>query len=153
MRSIVIPLNITSKGIETIDDEKKAIDQSIALLLATACYSTPADPEYGFIFNNMRFEIFDENEGVIYNSSGSTEIFEGPVGLYDKKISGSSKNINTFASELKDAIVKYEHRVENLTVMMSYIRQERRIAISIKGNIVGTEKKYEYQTYITVGIS
>lgn len=150
MRSISIPLNITAKGLEYIEDRKKAIDQSLALLLSTSCFSSVADPRYGFIFNNMRFEIFDENDGVIYNSSESTSIFEGLEGMYEKKITGSSRNINTFASDLKEAVMRYEPRLENPSVTMTYVREERRILVSIKGNIVDTKTKYEYRTQINV---
>ena len=150
MRSIAIPLNITAKGLGYVEDQKKAIDQSLTLLLATPCFSSVADPHFGFIFNNMRFEIFDENEGVVYNSSDSSSIFEGPDGMYGKKISGSSKNLNTFAAELKDTISRYEPRLENLNVAMTYIRRERRIYVVVKGNITDTETEYKYETLINV---
>lgn len=150
MRNIAIPLNITSKGLEYVEDQKKAIDQALNLLLSTSCFSVTADQRYGFIFNNMRFEIFDENDGVIYNSSESPNIFEGKDGLYDKKISGSSKNIDTFAAELRDTISRYEKRLENIVATMTYIREQRLINVSVKGNIVDTKAKYEYRTQINV---
>jgi hypothetical protein len=108
MRNIVIPMDIGPKGLNVTKDPKQAIDQMLTLLLGTPCYSSVADPQFGFVFNNMRFEIFNENEGVVYNSSESTSIFEGQEGLYNKKITGSSKNLNTFAAELKDTIMRYE---------------------------------------------
>ena len=84
---------------------KEAIDTFIELLLSTPCQSCVADRQFGFVFNNLKFEIFNENEGVIYNSA----IGDEDPGLYDKKVSGSSKSVNTFAIELKKAIETYEN--------------------------------------------
>lgn len=150
MKSIVIPFLINNKGLKRTEDPKVAIDQTLSLLMTTPCYSCVADPEFGFIFNNMRFEIFNENEGVVYNSSDSTSIFEGQEGLYDKKITGSSKNLNTFASELKTVINKYESRLKDVAVSMTYIREERKIYITVKGIIAETEADYQYTTTINV---
>ena len=74
----------------------------------------------------------------------------GLQGIYDKKISGSSKSINTFASELKDAVIKYEHRLEEVSVSMTYIREERQIYITVKGVIVSTKENYVYKQTIRV---
>ena len=150
MRNIAIPLDLSAKGLARTADQKTAIDQSLSLLLSTPCFSSAADPQYGFIFNNMRFEIFNENEGVVYNSSESPDIFEGPEGLYAKKISGSSKNLNTFAAELKDTVAKYERRLGGVTVSMTYIREEQKIYVTVKGVVVETNADYTYRTTINV---
>jgi predicted component of type VI protein secretion system len=71
-------------------------------------------------------------------------------GAYDKKISGSSKSINTFAAELKTAITKYEDRLEKITVSMTYIREERLIYITVKGVIISTKEDYIYDQVIKV---
>ena len=70
--------------------------------------------------------------------------------IYNMKISGSSKSINTFAAELKTAIEKYEPRLENVTVAMTYIREERQIYITVKGTIVDTKEDYAYNQTIRV---
>ena len=150
MRSIAIPLRIDKGSLSRTEDSKKAIDSALALLMTTPCYSSAADPRYGFIFNNLRFEIFDENEGVVYNSSGSQRLLEGWQGLYDKKVSGSSNNLNTFASELKRTIETYEQRLKDINVSMTYIREERKIYITVKGVIAQTMASYQYQTIINV---
>ena len=93
--------------------------------------------------------MFNENEGVVYDS-GDTDSMDGLQGIYDKKISGSSKSINTFASELKDSIIKYERRLEDVSVSMTYIREERQIYITIKGVIVSTKENYVYKQTIRV---
>ena len=104
---------------------------------------------YGFVFNNMRFEIFDEHEGVIYNS-GDTIYENGMQDLYTKKISGSSKNMNTFAAELKEAVKLYEKRLDDISVTMTYIREERLIYITIKGTIVSTKEDYVFTNTLRV---
>ena len=103
----------------------------------------------GFVFNNLRFEIFNENEGVVYDS-GDTKSMDDLQGIYDKKISGSSKSINTFASELKESVLKYERRLEDVAVSMTYIREERQIYITVKGVIVSTKENYVYKQTIRV---
>lgn len=150
MNNIAIPLTISAKGLSRAKSTRKAIDQAISLLLTTPCFNSVADPQYGFIFNNLRFEIFNENEGVVYNSSDSPNIFEGPEGLYSKKITGSSKNLNTFAAELKETITRYEKRLSDISVSMTYIREEQKIYVTVKGIITETQADYQYRTTINV---
>lgn len=149
MTSISLPLQVGSRGLTREEKLKKSLDASISLILSTPLFSTPADPQFGFVFNNLRFEMFNENEGVVYDS-GDTDYMDGLQGIYDKKISGSSKSINTFASELKESILKYERRLEDVSVSMTYIREERQIYITIKGVIVSTKENYVYKQTIRV---
>ena len=132
MAYISIPLEVKKTGLAREEKMKKSIDESLNMLLTTPRYNSIGDPQYGFIFNNMRFEIFDEHEGVIYNS-GDTIYENGMQDLYTKKISGSSKNMNTFAAELKEVVKAYEKRLGDVAVTMTYIREERLIYITIKG--------------------
>ena len=148
--NLTIPIQINSKGFVREERLGASIDESLALIMSTPCFSSAADPQYGFIFNNLRFEIFNESEGVVYNSSGSPYIFEGPDGLYNKKITGSSKNLNTFASELRETITKYEKRLKDVNVTMTYIREEQRVYVTVKGVIVTTNENYQYKTIINV---
>lgn len=150
MGSISIPLRIDKGHLVRTEGEKEAIDSSLALLLATACRSTVSDPNYGFIFNNLRFEIFNESEGVVYDSAIGKEGFWLPGGLYDKKISGSSNNFNTFSSDLKKAIETYEKRLKKVSVSMSYVRQERKIYITVNGKIASSGDAYRYLSVINV---
>lgn len=149
MTSISLPLQVGSRGLTREEKLKKSLDASISLILSTPLFSTPADPQFGFVFNNLRFEMFNENEGVVYDS-GDTNYMDSLQGIYDKKISGSSKSINTFASELKESIIKYERRLEDVSVSMTYIREERQIYITIKGVIVSTKENYVYKQTIRV---
>ena len=117
--------------------------------MTTPRYSTPADPQFGFVFNNLRFEMFNENEGVVFDS-GDTDTMNNLQGLYEKKISGSSRSINTFAAELKAAIGQYEKRLDKISVSMTYIREERLIYITVKGTIISTGEDYKYDQTIRV---
>lgn len=147
--NISIPLQLTAKGLQRDDDLKRSIDANVYLIITTERFSTPADPQFGFVFNNLRFEMFNENEGVVFDS-GDTDTMSNIQGAYDKKISGSSKSINTFAAELKTAITKYENRLERISVSMTYIREERLIYITVKGVVVSTKEDYIYDQTIKV---
>lgn len=149
MSYLTIPLGIKSQRIKREENIKKSIDESLNLILTSPQYSTPADPQFGFVFFNLRFEIFNENEGVVYNSGDSDEA-HGITGLYDRKISGSSKNLNTFAAELKEVINTYEKRLEDVSTTMTYIREEHRIYVTVKGIIRSTKEPYTYTT--TIGV-
>lgn len=149
MTNIGMPLQLTEKGLQREDSLKRSIDTNLYLIITTERFSTPADPMFGFVFNNLRFEMFNENEGVVFDS-GDTETMSNIQGAYDKKISGSSKSINTFASELKTVISKYEERLEKVSVSMTYIREERQIYITVKGVIVSTKEDYIYDQIIKV---
>ena len=150
MSYIALPLRMNKGGLARTEDTKKAIDSSLQLLLTTPCFSSAADPRYGFIFNNLRFEIFNENEGVVYNSSSNKETMEALSNLYNKKLSGSSANINTFASDLKQTIEAYERRIKDVSVSMTYIREDRKIYVTVKAAMVETGEKYQYTSIINV---
>ena len=81
MAYISIPLEVKKTGLAREDRIKKSLDESLHMLLTTPRYNNVSDPKYGFVFNNMRFEIFDEHEGVIYNS-GDTIYESGLQDLY-----------------------------------------------------------------------
>lgn len=149
MAYLSIPLEVKKEGLSRQKNIKKSIDESLHMLLTTPRYNNIGDPNYGFVFNNMRFEIFDEHEGVIYNS-GDTIYESGLQDVYTKKISGSSKNMNTFASELKEAVLRYEQRLSDVAVTMTYIREERLIYITVKGNIVSTKEEYVFTNKLKV---
>ena len=149
MSYLSIPLNVVKSGFEREKKLKKSLDESLFLLLTTPRYNNISDPEFGFVFNNMRFEIFDEHEGVIYNS-GDTIYERGIKDLYNKKISGSSKNMNTFAAELKEVVKNYEKRLSDVAVTMTYIREERLIYVTIKGVIIQTKEDYVFTSTLRV---
>ena len=149
MAFLSIPLEVKKKGFAREKSLKKSLDESLYMLLTTPRYNNMSDPEYGFVFNNMRFEIFDEHEGVIYNS-GDTIYDRGIKDVYNKKISGSSKNMNTFAAELKEVVKNYEKRLSDVAVTMTYIREERLIYVTIKGVIIQTKEDYVFTSTLKV---
>jgi len=149
MPFLSIPLEVKKKGFAREKSLKKSLDESLYMLLTTPRYNSLSDPEYGFVFNNMRFEIFDEHEGVIYNS-GDTIYDRGIKDIYNKKISGSSKNMNTFAAELKEVVKNYEKRLSDIAVTMTYIREERMIYVTVKGVIIQTKEEYVFTSTLRV---
>ena len=148
MESLISPLEIIGGGMLRTDNLKESIDSFLEILLTSACGDCCIDPEFGFIFNNMRFEIFNEREGTIFNSS--TIESEDDELLYSKKISGNSKNVNTFATDLKQVIMKYEQRLTDVSATMSYVRDERKIYITVTGVIIDTKEKYKYDTTLKI---
>jgi len=148
MDNLISPLDIIGGSIMRTDNVKESIDSFLEILLTSACGDCSIDPEFGFIFNNMRFEIFNEREGTIFNSTSTDSREEED--LYNKKISGNSKNVNTFATELRQVIMKYEERLTEVQATMSYVREERKIYITVTGIIADTREKYKYDTTIKV---
>ena len=150
MRSIAIPFQLVKGGLARTEDPRKAIDSALALLMTTPVFGSAADPEYGFIFNNLRFEIFNERDGVVFNSAAEQDFRESQLGLYMKKISGSSASLDTFAADLKESIQRYEKRLKQVSVAMTYIREERKIYVEVTGALVQDDAPYKYSTVINV---
>lgn len=151
MGCLTLPLQITNGEIAREKNIKESIDAFLSLLIASPQGGCVAERDFGFIFNNLRFEILNESEGVIYDSMQDEESSDvHTTELYEKKISGSSKNLNTFAAELKESIRKYEKRLQNPTVSMTYIREERLIYVTVKGIIAVSGEKYQYTTTIRI---
>lgn len=151
MTNILLPLQITAGKLSTTEKVMKSIDSFLSLLITTSQNESISARKFGFIFNNLRFEIFNENEGVVYDSSLEEDVREELLaGIYEKKISGSSKNLNTFAAELKEAIIKYEKRLQDVSVSISYIREERLLYVVVKGVLSSTKERYRYLTTIKI---
>jgi len=148
MIGLLTPLRITKSGLQQATTLKESIDSFIALLLSTTCGESCIDPRFGFVFNNMRFEIFNEQQGVVYNSAPNNKTND--ESLYSKKISGNSRNLNTFAAELKLAVERYEQRLEDVNATMSYVRNERRIYLTVTGIIAETKENYSYETTLKI---
>lgn len=134
MSFLTIPISISKGALERTDSISGAITANLSLLVSTSRYLTAADPHFGFVFNNLKFENVNEKEGVVYN----------------RKLSGSSKNINTYAAELQKAISQYEPRLQNVKVSMTYIREEKQIYTTVDGIINATQEPYQFTTTIKV---
>jgi len=147
MISISLPLCISGGRISLQSDIKTSIDSNVSVLVSATRRSCVADPNYGFVFNNFRFNIFNENEGVIFDSKPQVSL-DYERNAYNLKLSGKSQNINTFAAELCKVISLYEPRLNNVKSSMTYIRNQRLVFIIIKGVIAETGEEYMFSTNV-----
>lgn len=150
MGDLSLPLTIKDGRFVRHKNLKEAIDESISLVIFTPLFSNPIDPRFGFVLSNLRFEQIDEKEGVVLDVGVEDVTPLLDTSIYKKKISGNSRNFNTFASELKSAIARVENRLGELKVSMTYIREERVIHIVVTGIIVETGEDYQFQKRIMV---
>ena len=134
MSYLSLPISIQRSSLSRTDSSEEAITAYLSLLVSTPRYLTAADPHFGFVFNNLKFENVNEKEGVVY----------------DKKLSGSSKNINTYAAELQQVICNYEHRLQDVKVSMTYVREEKKIYTTVNATVAATGKPYTFTTTIKV---
>ncbi|MFR9650576.1 MAG: hypothetical protein SNG35_00935 [Rikenellaceae bacterium] len=148
--NISIPLKKDAKsGYLNRSDKIQSIDNFIELLIATPKGSCLCDPDFGYLFANLRFEIINEFEELVNIGQSTVDQF-GEMSIYDKKISGESKSHNTFASELKSSIEMYEKRIQDVSVAMKYVRRRRCIDISITATIIEGKKPYKLNTKINI---
>lgn len=145
--SLLLPLQISEGRLLHAKDSKTAVDAFLDMLLTTPCGSCIPDRRFGFVFNNLKFEIFNENEGVIYNSNKKDPVSPD---LYDKKVSGTSKSVNTFATELKKAISLYEKRLSEISVSMTYLKGLKKIKVNVEGILTETGEAYHYDSDINL---
>ena len=140
-----LPLSIKKHLFRRCKTLRESIIDNLELIITTPVGECVLEPEFGFILNNFRFEMFDEENGTIYNSKALDSDIET---LYKEKLSGTSKNFDTYAAELKTAIEKYENRLKNVQVSMTYVRLDRKIYISIQGLVTVDDSEFKYQTSI-----
>lgn len=133
-----IPLQVHKGRLSRDNNIKEAIDANIAVIINTPVGTVPCDPVFGFSLQKLRFEMINEMRGTVY--SGLDD--KNPD--YDKKMSGTSKNIQTFAADLNDALRQYEPRLSNTDVSLTYIPQSKTIVIIVKGTIRDTDEDYKY---------
>ena len=60
--NVLLPLQVTNGRLAYSPNPSMTIDAFIELLLSTPCGGCSADPEFGFIFNNLKFEIFNTTQ-------------------------------------------------------------------------------------------
>lgn len=140
MVSLQLPLDIGKDGLARNADLRASVSSFLRLLITTPYGVCAADDGFGFIFNNLMLENFNEADGVVLGRSG----------VYGKKISGTSRNLNTFAAELQDAISRYETRLSDVSVSMVYSREERDIYVTVNATLKESGEEYKYQTTIKV---
>lgn len=138
-----LPLKIEKgKGLKKESDVKESVRSFLELLVSCPVGSCEADPEFGFVFKNFRFENFNEDKGVLYSPNPDGEVSD----FYKYKIHGRGVNLNTFAHELKCSIAKYEPRLREPWVNMEYKSLEKTIVFTIRGIIGDTmTEKFEHK--------
>ena len=130
MYGIKIPVTITESFTKENATRKlkESIDSFIDLLVVSPHGSFKADYNFGFVFQNFRYENCDSNEQI--NS---------------KRLFGISVNKNNYAYDLKLAIEAYESRLANVEVRMGYDAKIKEISLEVTGKYEEdfTEKKYQ----------
>ena len=129
MLGFKIPVTVTGNFAKenVTGNIKESIDNFIELLVVSPCGSLKSDYDFGFIFQNFRFENNDANEQI--NS---------------KKLYGESVNKNNFAYDLKQVIEQYETRLKNVKVNMNWEPKIKKISLDIAGKY---EEGYEEKSY------
>ena len=133
MNGFNIPLHITGSFTEKNSTRKlkDSIDDFIELLAFSANGSFKVDRNFGFVFQNFRFENTDMSEQINH-----------------KKLYGSSVNENNYAYDLKSAIESYETRLMNVHVMMSFDAIKRKATLEVTGRYEEDFSEKEYKKEI-----
>lgn len=137
---IKIPFQIHSGKIDREKDINKSINEFIELLVSSHLGSFTPDGDFGFIFINFKFEIFNEKKGTISYLKKADEYVDIN---YTKKISETSKNMGSFAYDLKRNIEKHEQRLKNVEVNMKYNPKEIMVTLEIIGKL-NNERSVDY---------
>ena len=145
--NVLLPLQVTNGRLAYSPNPSMTIDAFIGLLLGAPGGGCSGGPEGGCVVGKLRFGKINEKEGVIYDLSPQDD---STSRLYDKKVSGNSKNLNTFAVDLKKAIEQYENRLTEVSVSMTYLKSQRLIQIVVEGRLVETNAPYKYTTSINL---
>ena len=125
-----IPLKIEKgQGLRRNQTITDSIKSFIEVIVSSPMGSFAADPDFGFVFKNFRFQIFNEEKGILFSPEPEKETSE----YYKYKVQGHGVNFNTFAHELKESIEQYEPRLKLVKVSMEYSSVERIINIKVTG--------------------
>lgn len=145
--NLPIPI-LQEKSTDNTDDMKRSVDSFMTLLLSSKKHSCIADDDFGFVFENFRYENIDPNRGVFVNNK---EISQYRNSLYDKKINGTGKNTNSFAKELKKTIEHYEKRLENIDISIDFQQKGKIVCITINGILCDNRNTpYSYEFKINI---
>jgi len=117
------------KGNES--DEKsmeKSIANFVALLVNSPNGSFKPDYQFGFSLKNYRFENTDSEDKI-----------------NQRKIEGRSDNVNNYAIDLKEAIRRFETRLQNPEVKIEFNKKQSEVTIFIAGTLANTKKEYQQE--------
>lgn len=145
--NLTTPILLNRTNVYT-DDMKKSVDSFMALLLSSKKHSCIADDDFGFIFENLRYENIDPNRGLFIDNENNTILRSS---IYDKKINGTGKNANSFAKEIKNSIEKYEKRLENVEISIDFQQKGKIVCIMVNGILCdhrNTPYSYEFKINI-----
>ena len=129
MYGFKIPISVTENfSPENMTGKiKDSIDNFLDLLVISPNGSFKADYNFGFVFQNFRYENCDSSEQI-----------------NDKKLYGASVNKNNYAYDLKLTIEAYESRLKNVVVRMNYEAKQKQITLDITGKY---EEEYIEKNY------
>lgn len=130
------------------EDIKTSVDSFLTLLMSSKKHSCIADNDFGSVFESLRYENIDPNRGLFLNNDNKS-LFKNPI--YDKKISGTGKNTNSFARELKNTIEKYEKRLNNIDIIIDFQHKGKIVRITVNGTLCdnrNTPYLYEFKINI-----
>ena len=146
-----IPLVIDKgKGIRKEADVKSSIASFLDMLVSSPRGACGADPDFGFVLKNFRFENVNEARGVLYSpANGGVEDMQSP---YSYKIQGKSNNgQRTFALDLKKCIERYEPRLRQVKVNMEYRQVSKMVVLTITG-LVGERISEKFEHIINIHV-
>lgn len=95
--NVLLPLQVTNGRLAYSPNPSMTIDAFIELLLSTPCGGCSADPEFGFIFNNLKFGIFNEKKESFMTHRHKTTQPQDSMTKSFREL----QNLNTFAVDLK----------------------------------------------------
>jgi len=128
MSGFNIPLDFTKKSLYNSNfqhDDETSIATFIELLVTSPNGVFKPDAQFGFSLKNCRFE----------NANSEDKI-------HGKKIGGKSINPN-YAKDLNEVIKKFEPRLINTEVNITFSKDNSEVSISISGILEETKKAYK----------
>ncbi|MBQ5997199.1 MAG: hypothetical protein IJL64_04955 [Bacteroidales bacterium] len=152
------PFRISYPMVESGNDKtKQSIDAFLDMLIASNKFCCIADPDFGFALEDFRFESFSVERAKFFetvqnklNPKENTQLFDIKNPLYDKKIIGDSRTSDTFATELKHTIERYEKRLKDVSVSMDFQSRGKIIHITVSGKINDETHAFYYYEFNTV---
>jgi len=107
---------------------EKSITNFITLLVNSPNGSFKPDFSFGFSLKNYRFENTDSEDKI-----------------NQRKIEGKSDNVNNYAIDLKEAIKRFETRLQYPEVRIDFDKKQSEVTIYISGILTNTKKEYNQE--------
>jgi hypothetical protein len=114
------------------ENNEKNVEESIAdfimLLVNSPNGSFKPDFSFGFSLKNYRFENTDSEDKI-----------------NQRKIEGKSDNVNNYAIDLKEAIKRFETRLQSPEVKIEFDKKQSEVSVFISGTLINTRKEYNQE--------